>query len=129
MPTLQISEVRIKRKGCYSMYEYTSSTGENGADYFGIVLPKDVVEIIGLDIRVTDKFVDIDTGNVGFTLEYCNSNDPPTVVKTSGSTLVADLNSKAISPPRRMPSTSLSTFSASSNSFLPEMSITIWGGV
>lgn len=76
------------------MYEYTSSTGENGADYFGIVLPKDVVEIIGLDIRVTDKFVDIDTGNVGFTLEYCNCNDPPTVVKTSGSTLIADLNNK-----------------------------------
>lgn len=75
--------------------KYATATDENGTVYFGTVNPKSKgINVVGTNISVLDKFVDIDMGNVGFTLEYSNCNAPPTTVKTTGRSLIDDLNRK-----------------------------------
>lgn len=65
--------------------KYATATDENGTVYFGTVNPKSKgINVVGTNISVLDKFVDIDTGNVGFTLEYSNCNAPPQLLKPLG---------------------------------------------
>ena len=75
--------------------KYATAPDENGTSYFGTVNPKNnKIVPVGKNITVTDKFVDIDTGDVEFTLEYANLNAPPTPVTTNGKQLIDDLNRK-----------------------------------
>lgn len=75
--------------------KYATAPDENGTSYFGTVNPKNnKIVPVGKNITVTNKFVDIDTGDVEFTLEYVNLNAPPTPVTTNGKQLIDDLNRK-----------------------------------
>lgn len=75
--------------------KYATAPDENGTSYFGTVNPKNnKIVPVGKNTTVTNKFVDIDTGDVEFTLEYVNLNAPPTPVTTNGKQLIDDLNRK-----------------------------------